>query len=199
LIFISLLAVASSFDVRKVKRIELGRNASLIAIAFILSFNAYLLYDSIYSFKYGLKWKDAFIFSNTNPEEASFQYEKIHPILKKNRSFLLNEGSIFYNSEQYCKCIEHYEKYKYLFISSDMYLMLGYSYEKLENYPKAEENYRMASNLIPHLFVPRYKLFKLYLKQDEISGMKIKVYSEKVKDIKTEVNEYLYNSSSNSR
>jgi O-antigen polymerase len=82
-----------------------------------------------------------------------------------------------------------------------MYIILGMSYEEEKNYRKAEENYRNASYLMPHLFVPKYDLFRLYINTRqldkahivalEIRSMKIKVFSDAVKDIKTEVNKYL--------
>ena len=151
----------------------------------------------------GLKWKQAFILLQTNPQEGADIYDSIFDFMKHDRSFISNFGLSLYKTGEYQKLVDYYEEYERYNPSSDILIMIGKSYEKLENYQIAEEKYRMASNLIPHLFIPRYQLFKLYQKKGErekafeeakcMSEMKIKVYSEIVKNIKTEVNEYLFN------
>jgi tetratricopeptide (TPR) repeat protein len=136
----------------------------LILFVISLIFGTFLLYNSFNSFYFGLKWNEASKLVNKDASKASIEYEKLYQKLKRNRSFVLNQGSIYFKAKQYERCTKHYEKYKHLFISADMYLMLGESYEQIDSFEKAEENYKLATFLIPHLFIPRYKLFKLYLK-----------------------------------
>ena len=168
----------------------------ILACLFLAHFNYKKIVD-------GLKWKKASNLLSTNPQKAAENYNSIYNFMRHDQSFISNYGSVFFKTGEYQKLVDYYEQYGYLNPSTDIFKMVGESYEKLEDYPKAEVYYRKASNLIPHLFVPRYKLFKLYLKMgedekalseaEEISELKIKVYSDIVKNIKTEVNEYLFN------
>jgi hypothetical protein len=82
-----------------------------------------------------------------------------------------------------------------------MFLLIGDCYQYLNNFTLAETNYKRASLVIPHRFTPKYKLFKLYLANantimalkiaSEIKNMRIKIYSTEIKEIKTEVNDYI--------
>jgi len=156
---------------------------------------------SIKSINNGLNWKKAFAETNKDMVTSLKDYKKISNPLKHDRSFVMNYGSILFQAANYEKCIDHYEKRGYLCACVDQFVMLGESYEKIKNYRKAEENYKNASFLVPHKFIPKYRLFKLYqlTRQNdktyqsalEIRKMKIKIYSEPVKQIKTEANEYL--------
>jgi tetratricopeptide (TPR) repeat protein len=158
-------------------------------------------YYSIQSIELGLRWKEAASINNSNPNESLIEYDTLNRSLTADRSFVLNYGSILYKSEKYRQCVNHFEEKGFLCLTTDQFLMLGECYEKLNNFQKAEENYKDASFLIPHKFVPKYHLFKIYQTMQqpdkayqealEIRKMKIKIYSESVKDIKTEVNKYI--------
>ncbi len=206
LLFVTFFAISSSYDNTPILSFPLTRKVKVPALMVFLGLSLLLLNFNIQKIENGLKWKKAHALSQSEPEKAFNIYSEIHDFMDHDRSFISNYGSIFYSLKKYDKLVEYYEKFGYLCTSSDILLMVGESYEKLENYSKAETYYRKASNLIPHLFVPRYRLLKLYLKQgldekakleaEKIRVLPIKVYSDKVKGIKTEVNEYLYNSSS---
>ena len=199
--FFILLAMISAFDEKVILKYELKIKYVLLGSFVLFIFPILLFVHASNSIVNGLKWKKAFADSEKNTGNYVAEYDKLFILLKHDRSFIMNYGSILYKYGNYEKCIHIYEKYGYLCLSSDMYLMLGDSYEKIKNYMKAEENYKNASYSIPHLFIPKYKLFKLYeltsqpTKADsiaqQISTMKIKIYSDQVKDIKTEINEYL--------
>jgi O-antigen ligase len=205
LLFVTFLAISSAYDTRCILSFKLTQKVKVPALIVFLGLSLLLLNFNIRKIENGLKWKQAHALSKSESEKAFELYSEIHDFMDHDRSFITNYGSIFYSLKEYDKLVEYYEKFGYLCTSSDILLMVGESYEKLENYDKAEAYYRKATNLIPHLFVPRYRLFKLYLRQglDEkanieakkIRDLPIKVYSDKVKGIKTEVNEYLYNSS----
>jgi tetratricopeptide (TPR) repeat protein len=189
------------FDDNVILKLELKRKYVLTSLFIFCILLGFLFVHSLNSIKNGLKWKKAFADSESNSGNYVSQYDKLYKHLRPDRSFIMNYGSILYKSGNYDGCIKLYEKYGYLCMSSDMYLILGECYEKTKNSGKAEESYKNASFLIPHLFVPRYRLFKLYattnqpVKADsiaiQISKMKIKVFSDEVKEIKTEINKYL--------
>ena len=160
--FFILLAMVSSFDEKIILKFELKRKYVLLGSFVLFTFTILLFVHASNSIVNGLKWKKAFADSEKNTGNYVAEYDKLFKPLKHDRSFIMNYGSILYKSGNYEKCINIYEKYGYLCLSSDMYLMLGESYEKIKNYTKAEENYKNASYSIPHLFFPKYRLFKLY-------------------------------------
>jgi O-antigen polymerase len=199
--FFILLAIISSSDENVILKFGLKRKYVMTSSFIFCMLLGFLFAHSFNSIKNGLKWKKTFEDSENNNGNYVLQYDNLFKTLKHDRSFIMNYGSILYKSGNYNSCINIYEKYGYLCLSSDMYLLLGESYEKTKKYAKAEENYKNASFSIPHLFMPKYRLFKLYgitCKPDkvdsiarQISKMKIKVYSDEVKEIKTEINKYL--------
>jgi hypothetical protein len=203
-IFISLfifLATLSIYDQNYFISFRINKFNIFIISSILMAFSFIMLYHSSNSFNYGLKWKHAFRDFQNNKGDYVKKYNELSKSLYFDRSFILNYGSILYKTENYQKCICLYERFGYLCSSTNMYLMLGESYEKVKDYSKAEENYKNASLLIPHLFKPKFKLFKLYLMNGQlrkadsiafvISNMKIKVFSNDVKTIKTEINKYL--------
>lgn len=199
--FFVLIALVSSFETSAILKFTITRKHVLASLLIMFIFLSAILAQSSNSIINGLKWKKAFAGSESGKGNYVIKYENIFNSLKSDKSFIMNYGSILHKSKRYSQCIDLYERYGYLCLSSDMYLILGECYEKTKNYKKAEDNYKNASFLIPHLFMPKYSLFKLYevtnqpVKMDsiavQISTMKIKIFSEIVRKIKTEVNEYL--------
>jgi O-antigen polymerase len=200
--FFILLSAISVFDKVHLTKIKLKRLNILVGVLAGCIFLYFLIINALNSFTYGLKWKKAYEVYERHNGNFVAQYVYLFPALKKDKSFIMNYGYILFNSGNYDKCINIYETYGYLCLSSFMYQILGESYEKTKNYLKAVENYENASFMIPHLFMPKYKLFELYIvtsqthKADsiarQISMMKIKVYSDEVREIKTEINKYLF-------
>jgi len=86
-------------------------------------------------------------------------------------------------------------KYEYSFIA------LGDAYKALGETQKAEEQYQLAANMVPHKFYPLYLLAKLYDEtgqQDKATEValklltkKVKIYSTVVEEIRTEMEEIL--------
>jgi len=198
---ILLAAIISSSEKKGMASFRLRKFQVNLISAVILAFVCLVAFHSIRSIDYGLRWQKASHLFKEGAIDYINKYEELMPVLKHNRSFLLNYGCMQYKADNYQHCIDHFEKYGYLFAKTDMYIMLGEAYEKTGVHEKAEENYQKASFLVPHKFIPKYKLFNLYLttgRNEEafeiartIRDMKIKVYSETVKSIKTEANEYL--------
>lgn len=60
--------------------------------------------------------------------------------------------------------------------TSDMVCELGELYESVGNFEKAEECYELSINMVPNRIVPKYRLFKLYVKWGK-TGMTYKVCS----------------------
>jgi O-antigen ligase len=199
--FILLISCISAFDKNAIISFKL-RKWLILSIAFIVfTISGLIAYNGTQSICYGLKWKKAYGIVKKDPKESLMQYDKIFNMLHNNTSFLKNYSIILYSNGQYSIYIDYYKKYGYLFIDNNMLMLLGQSYEQLHEYSLAEESYKNASYLVPNRFLPKYRLFKLYQKTGktesvkkvayEIRNMKIKVFSEDIKMIKTEVSEYI--------
>ena len=114
---------------------------------------------------------------------------------------MFNYGSTLSNHNDFEKSIPILESAKKIETSYELYFNLGRAYEGFNNDSMAEKAYKQAAFLIPNRFVPRYNLFKLYKRTNqinkaiamakEITGMKIKVYSQTVGNIQSEAIEYL--------
>lgn len=201
LCFFILISCISIFDKKEVYTLKVKKATTVVSATFALIFVCLITVYSIESMLYGLKWKHASNLFTKNKKESLLQYENINSFLKHDISFVFNYGSILFDAGEYRKCVKYYEKNMYLCQTSDIFLMMGQSYEELIEYKKAEESYKNASYISPIRFIPKYRLFKLYQKTgnedmatimaNDIKKMKIKVYSDPVRNIKTEVSEYL--------
>jgi tetratricopeptide (TPR) repeat protein len=200
-LFAILMALISAYHQEKVFTINLSGRKYNVLRFFLLIVAGFFLWNSMLFIVNGFQWKQAHQLTVNNKKGYLEHYRKLYPVLKHNRSFLLNYGSMFYKAGRYKDCIDHFENYGYLTLKTDMLLMLGDAYEKTGDNDNAEETYLRASFLVPHKFIPRYKLFRLYKQTGQtekaynlalnIKTSKIKVYSDPVKHIKTQVNEYL--------
>lgn len=129
-------------------------------------------------------------------------YKELHSRFKDDSKFLLDYAEVLLNNNSDIpKAIE------FLKSSNDMqptiysYNLLGNAYWLNGNLELASENYRKLSDFVPNRFLPKYSLFKIYLKQsdsikaksvaNEITVMPIKVYSNQIVDIKKECAEFL--------
>jgi O-antigen polymerase len=121
--------------------------------------------------------------------------------LKTDPFFLFNYGSTLTKINECDKSITMLNKVTDYRTFYDLFLNLGLAYENVHNDSLAEQSYQKAAYLIPHMFTPRYYLFRLYKRSDQnekaiqmanhLSEMKIKVYSPVVGQIKKETTEYL--------
>jgi hypothetical protein len=201
LCFFIVLAILSNFDRTTILIWHISKTMiTVVALAWLIV-SGCLFYLGHQNIQYGLKWKQASAMFTTNRAESLAMYDSIAPKLSHNVSFLLNHGSILFLAGDYMQCARYFERYRYLVIGSDQLMMMGQSYEALNDFKQAEKNYFDAACLVPHRFIPKHHLFKLYQKMGcdkeayqialDIRDMKIKVFSQEVKDIKTEVNDYL--------
>jgi len=88
----------------------------------------------------------------------------------QNWSILMNYGVELASNKEYHKAIEVLEKSSKYFKTSDLYLNLGIAYENIQKLKDAEEAYKTAMYIVPHKFLPKYRLVLLY---DDM-GLKVK-------------------------
>jgi tetratricopeptide (TPR) repeat protein len=178
-----------------------GFASKLIIILIIL----FVLSTEIFQVKKFLactKWKKAYTCSMKNQfSESELIYEDAYPVLKTDPFFLFNYGSTLTKINECDKSITMLNKVTDYRTFYDLFLNLGHAYENVHNDSLAEQSYQNAASLIPHMYTPRYYLFKLYKRSGqgnkatemarEISEMKTKVYSHTVGHIKNEAIDYL--------
>jgi tetratricopeptide (TPR) repeat protein len=160
-----------------------------------------LLFYKIREYNACKKWKMAYLYSEQqNIREALNIYEEVYPLLKNRPLFLFNYGSQLSISGYSEKSVHVLQSCIAKQSSYDAYLNLAKSYEDLNNLLSAEKYYQKCSSLIPHRFVPKYRLFIIYKKTHRcrearemaniIINMDIKVYSDLVGEIRNEAMKY---------
>jgi len=196
-----LMAVSASLQSNRIFTIHLSLSKSRF-LAFTVLFVFIIGIGSSATFiQHGFQWKKAYAnYEQRNPVVIE-QYKELLPILKYDRSFLYNYGTMLHAMGRYEQCLTHFEKYPNILWTSDLLLVVADCYDQTRNYTQAEACYREVSYLKPHLFVPKYKLFKLYQRTNEpvkamytahqIQAMEIKVNSNIVMTIKNEINKFL--------
>lgn len=80
----------------------------------------------------------------------------------QNWSILMNYGVELISNKEYHKAIEVLEKSSKYFKTSDLYLNLGIAYENIKKRNEAEQAYLTAMHIVPHKFLPKYRLVLLY-------------------------------------
>ena len=109
-------------------------------------------------------WEIADHLCRDNEIEAFIRYKKTAPYLRYNPFFMQNYFSQLVNLHYYQEALDLFHKNKDRFIhSSDLHIQLGYCFEKKSNFPQAEREYKISSNITPGLLIPKYYLLKLYI------------------------------------
>ncbi len=80
----------------------------------------------------------------------------------ENWSILMNYGAELVSNKEYHKAIEVLQKSSKYFKTSDLYLNLGVAFENINKLKDAEQAYITAINIVPHKFLPKYRLVLLY-------------------------------------
>ncbi len=140
-------------------------------------------------------------FEKGNFEESNKGFDKLEKSLSNDWSFLYYRGSLFLQQKNYLKALTDFNRALEFNFTYSLLLNAGECYESLNMFVEAEKCYSTASFQIPSMLIPKYKLFKLYLKTNNsiqalriartISKLKIKVPSQYITYIQEEVNLYI--------
>lgn len=165
----------------------------LIAMAFCLSVALPLRQYNAYT-----HWVMAYLYNMGGMPEAAIElYETAYPVLKNDSQFLQSYGKAFSLLGDYEKSNELL--YKAAHSSSDpvLYSTLGYNHQRLGRYSDAERYYAFADNVAPSKFYSKLLLARMYFEQGEVEkfsvianqilSMEVKVKSEAMQQIKSEV------------
>ena len=129
--------------------------------------------------------------------EANESFLKADSLLPNNGLLMQQYGKSLYMQEEYVKGITTLKKSGHFYKDQFWYISMGDCYVKTGDFNLAEENYQMASQMIPHKFYSEYLLAKLYdkfgykekavIKAKSLLSKKIKVESRAIDEIKYEM------------
>lgn len=132
-----------------------------------------------------LEWKDIAIKSLQGQTKQMLpKYEKLYPYLKYNSLFLYNYGAELNVARQFERskillneCLKKLNDYDLQMLLADNYYHIGDTTEAIRIYQHAE-------NMIPCKFLPLYRQFEIYKKNENVSNAKeiaLKIVDKQVK------------------
>lgn len=168
----------------------------VIAIASFFAIKYVQLYEAYY------KWNDAFMAAKVGSFDiAEKKYKNLFPVLKNNGEFLFFYGASLSAIGNYKEAIKFLELAKQNFSDPNLYITLGQTYDRLNDFYKAESNLLHASNITPYKLFPKYLLAKLFFKNNmnkkalakanEIINIESKIKTTAADEIKIEMKELI--------
>lgn len=168
----------------------------VIAIASLFAIKYVQLYEAYY------KWNDAFMAAKVGSFDiAEKKYKNLFPVLKNNGEFLFFYGASLSLIGNYKEAIKFLELAKRNFSDPNLYITLGQTYDRLNDFNKAESNLLHASNIAPYKLFPKYLLAKLFFKNNmnekalakanEIINIESKIKTTAADEIKIEMKELI--------
>jgi len=159
-----------------------------ISIILILLFYTKLKYES---FK---EWRNL---ETSSPTTDKRHLNNLLEIAKKNSGlyhysgFLITLANYYIKNKEFEKAISVLEKAKQLSTNTAIYYQLGFSYEQLKLYAKAEDNYKLVYYAVPNLLKPKYLLALLYMnssqwEQWELLSREVLNFTPKIESIETQ-------------
>ena len=138
--------------------------------------------------------------------EANASFAGAYPVLSCNGLFLQQYAKSLSMEEKYPEAIALLNQSTGYYQDEVTGIILGNCYQELGEYDKAEKQYRLAANMVPHKFYPLYLLAKLYNESGEtekataiakeILNKKIKVPSKAIEEIKAEMQQLINDNAS---
>lgn len=116
-------------------------------------------------------------------------------------NFLYFYGSVLLEKQNPHLALTVFKKAELFMADNDLYLNIGDCYALMGNKTMAINYYRLSNMVVPYKFLPKFKLFELYIKSGdfvngyaiarEIDTMSVKVDSDVVEYIKESINTWL--------
>lgn len=201
--FAFLLAVTSKTNNRVIiKKFNLNSLVIKPAAIFVIAITSFFAIKYLQLYETYFKWNDAFVTAKGGYFDiAEKEYENLFPELKYNGEFLFFYGASLSAVGKYKEAVKYLEQAKHKFSDPNLYITLGQSYAKLNNFNKAENNLIHASNITPYKLFPKYLLAKLYYncnmpdkalyKANEITILETKIKTTAADEIRTEMKELI--------
>ncbi|WP_168026817.1 O-antigen ligase family protein [Ignavibacterium album] len=197
--FVFLLAVTSKTNNPViVKEFTLNSLVIKLSAIFVIAITSFFAVKYVQLYQAYFKWNDAFMAAKGGYFNiAEKVYENLNPELKYNGEFLFFYGASLSAVGNYNEAIKFLEPAKQKFSDPNLYVTLGQTYDRLNDFNKAESNLLHASNITPCKLFPKYLLAKLYYnynmtekaidKANEIINLKAKIKTTAADEIKTEM------------
>ena len=95
-------------------------------------------------------------------EQMLPEYERLHPAMSGNESFLYNYAVELNVAGHYDKSLQIGNDCERLWADYDLQMLMAQNYQELQSYAEAEKHYWKAASMCPVKFMPLYELAKLY-------------------------------------
>ncbi|MBN2167102.1 MAG: O-antigen ligase family protein [Marinilabiliaceae bacterium] len=188
----------------------LGSNIRIFAITInnITVVGILLCVLGFYLLKTNSVEKGYWMWDEANKLYSIKEYQEACKSYEEAKELLPNNGLLI---QQYAKCLsmngnatfakDILLKNRMFYTDEFSYIILGDCYSTLDDYTKAENNYKKAMNLIPYKVYSKYQLFQLYMKTEQtdkltataklILNQTIKVDSKASKKIKQHIKDLM--------
>ena len=177
-------------------RTTVVRGVAVIGIM-ICSLGGYRLYQE---YQACVEWRS--LADDAKMDVFSYQkYNALYPLLCHHQAFLYNFGSELYYHGHYAEALYYLQQARQYISSSDIFILLGQTSEKLNHYQQAQEYYTTATFAKPNRIAPHYLLAKLYYENgkmteakytaEKVCAMKMKVESGLGYQMKAEMRDIL--------
>lgn len=179
--FFSLLTVPSKeIDTIIQLRTTAVRGFAVVGIV-LCSFGGYRLYQE---YRACVEWRS--LAHDAKMDMFSYQgYNNLYPLLCHHQAFLYNFGSELYYHGHYSEALYYLQQARQYISSSDIFILLGQTSEKLNNYQQAQEYYTTAAFVKPNRIAPHYLLAKLHFANGNVG--EAKQAAEKVCSMKMKI------------
>jgi len=203
-LFFYALAVLAAFKTEPLEyrnRFFTGTFKTFVVTGAAMLFAFYLVQTPRLKQAYWL-WDEANMLYGINAfTEANTSFAEALPVLKHNGLFLQQYAKSLAMDDKHTEAIVILKKAEYYYKDEFSFIALGDDYKAIEEYKKAETQYLLAANMVPHKFYPQYLLVILYdqsgqkekavILARQILNKKVKVPSTAIDEIKKEIKEII--------
>jgi tetratricopeptide (TPR) repeat protein len=161
-----------------------------IAAVIILSATLYQRYPTYNAYK---EWNNLKMMGNADAyPEMKNDYEKLYPYLSDQTPFLFEYAQCLNKSGEYAKSNQVLAQAIKISCDPMLYNIMGKNYQDLKKYQLAEQNFLLASRIVPSRIYPYYLLANLYAESgntQQAMFMAQKVLEKEPKVQSTAINE----------
>ncbi len=165
-------------------------NSCLLAIGLLKLYPTYRAYNA---------WNNAkMLYHMQYYAEVLPQYTSLAPHLNDRVEFLFEYAQILSKTAHYQQSNEVLTKATTISCDPMLYNVMGRNYQALKNYKAAEQNFAMASNIVPSRMYPFYLLAKLYYETGDMQKFEHaaalilqkepKIHSPAIDEMRDEIN-----------
>ncbi len=201
ILFFLFLAIVSS-SLKTNYHLKLNKTFSFLFAGVFLVITILIVNSEFKRFDFEKSWrKTDHITKNLSWKIRSKQLNQLIDYRSNNWFFLMQFSSELISHNEYKKAIKILKKAEKLFKTSDLYYYLGICYENLGELNEAKKAFEIAVNIVPHKFLPKYRLTLVYDKINmedkavemakKTITMPAKINSRIVQDIKMKLREFL--------